>query len=77
MQAYDLVKLRSTASCQIVGIAAASEGGAVAGVIGMRQSRMIGELDLFLSGDFLTPSPPAEKTTTRQQQARQASTGDG
>lgn len=61
MQAYDLVKLRSTASCQIVGIAAASEGGAVAGVIGKRQSRMIGELDLFLSGDFLTPSPPAER----------------
>ena len=76
MQAYDLVKLRSTASCQIVGIAAASEGGAVAGVIGKRQSRMIGELDLFLSGDFLTPSPAAEKTTVRQQQARQASTGD-
>jgi hypothetical protein len=45
MQAYDLVKLRSTASCRIVGIAAASEGGAVAGVIGKRQSRMIGELD--------------------------------
>jgi hypothetical protein len=55
MQAYDLVKLRSTASCRIVGIAAASEGGAVAGVIGKRQSRMIGELDLFLSADFLTP----------------------
>jgi hypothetical protein len=27
-------------------------------------------------GSFLTPSPPAEKTTARQQQARQASTGD-
>ena len=76
MQAYDLVKLRSTASCQIVGIAAASEGGAVAGVIGKRQSRMIGQLDLFLSADFLTPSPAAEKTAARQQQARQASTGD-
>jgi len=38
---------------------------------------MIGELDLFLSGDFLTPSPPAKKTTARQQQALQASTGDG
>ena len=76
MQAYDLVKLRSTASCQNVGIAAASEGGAVAGVIGKRQSRMIGELDLFLSADFLMPSPPAEKTTDRQQRARQASTGD-
>jgi hypothetical protein len=48
------------------------EGGAVAGVIGKRQSRMIGESDLCLSGDFLTPSPPAEKTTARQQQARQA-----
>ena len=61
MQAYDLVKLRSTAPCRIVGIAAASEGGAVAGVIGKRQSRMIGELDLFLSGDFLTPSPTSRK----------------
>ena len=71
-----LVKLRSTASCRIVGIAAASEGGAVAGVIGKRQSRMIGQLDLFLSADFLTPSPAAEKTAARQQQARQASTGD-
>jgi len=40
MQAYDLVKLRSTAPCRIVGIAAASEGGAVAGVIGTRQSHM-------------------------------------
>jgi hypothetical protein len=77
MQAYDLVKLRSTASCQIVGIAAASEGGTVAGVIGKRQTRMFGGSNLFLSGDFLTPSPPAEKTTARQQQARQASTGDG
>ena len=37
----------------------------------------IGESDLFLSGDFLTPSPPPKKTTARQQQARQASTGDG
>ena len=61
MQAYDLVKLRSTASCRIVGIAAASEGGAVAGVIGKRQSRMIGELDLFLSGDFLTPFASSRK----------------
>ena len=52
MQAYDLVNLRSTASCRIVGIAAASEGGAVAGVIDKRQSRMIGELDLFLSADW-------------------------
>jgi hypothetical protein len=77
MQAYDLVKLRSTASCRIVRIAAASKGGAIAGVIGTRQSRMIGESDHFLSGDFLTPSPPAKKTTARQQQARQASTGDG
>jgi hypothetical protein len=61
MQAYDLVKLRSTASCRIVGIAAASEGGAVAGVIGKRQSRMIGELDLFLSADFLTPFASSRK----------------
>jgi hypothetical protein len=37
---------------------------------------MIGGSDLFLSGDFLTPSPPSKKTTARQQQARQASTGD-
>jgi hypothetical protein len=29
------------------------------------------------SGDFLTPSPPAEKATARQAQAGQASTGDG
>jgi hypothetical protein len=29
------------------------------------------------SDDFLTPSPPAEKTTARQDQARKASTGDG
>ena len=61
MQAYDLVKLRSTASCRIVGIAAASEGGAVAGVIGTRQSRMIGESDLFLSADFLTPFASSRK----------------
>src|SRR5215510_3786731 len=39
-KAYDLVKLRSTAPCRIVGIAAASERGAVAGVIGKRQSHM-------------------------------------
>jgi hypothetical protein len=77
MQAYDLVKLRSTASCRIVGIAAASEGGAVAGVFGKRQSRMIGESDLFLSGDFLTPFASSRKTAARQQQARQTSTGDG
>jgi hypothetical protein len=38
---------------------------------------MIGELDLFLSGDFLTPSPAAEKAAARQHQARQASTVDG
>jgi hypothetical protein len=29
------------------------------------------------SGNLLPPSPPAEKATARQQQARQASTGDG
>src|SRR5258708_26568050 len=36
-------------------------GGAVAGVIGKRQSRMIGELDLFLSADFLTPFASSRK----------------
>jgi hypothetical protein len=30
-----------------------------------------------LSGDFPTPSPPAEKTTARQDQAGQACTRDG
>ena len=29
------------------------------------------------SGAFLTPPPPAEKATARQDQAREASTGDG
>src|SRR5437660_550030 len=29
------------------------------------------------SGDFLPPSPPAEKATARQDQAGKASTGDG
>jgi hypothetical protein len=29
------------------------------------------------SGDFLPPSPPSEKATARQDQARQASTRDG
>jgi hypothetical protein len=29
------------------------------------------------SADFLPPSPPAEKATTRQDQAGQTSTGDG
>jgi hypothetical protein len=29
------------------------------------------------SGDFLPPSPPAEKTTGRKDQAGQSSTGDG
>jgi hypothetical protein len=29
------------------------------------------------SGDFLPPSPPAEKATASQDQTRQASTGDG
>jgi hypothetical protein len=29
------------------------------------------------SGDFLPPSPPAEKATARQDQAGQASAGDG
>jgi len=29
------------------------------------------------SGDFLPPSPPAEKATARQDQARKSSTGDG
>jgi hypothetical protein len=29
------------------------------------------------SGDFLPPSPPAEKTTARQDQPRQSRTGDG
>jgi hypothetical protein len=29
-----------------------------------------------LSGDFLSPSPPAEKTTARQDQAGQSGTGD-
>src|SRR5437660_12513854 len=29
------------------------------------------------SGDFLPPSPPGEKATTHQDQARQSSTGDG
>src|SRR5499433_1743833 len=31
----------------------------------------------WCSGDLLPPSPPAEKATTRQDQAGQASTGDG
>jgi hypothetical protein len=31
----------------------------------------------MMSGDFLTPSPPAEKATARQDQARKSGTGDG
>jgi hypothetical protein len=30
----------------------------------------------MMSGDFLTASPPGKKTTARQEQARQSSTGD-
>jgi hypothetical protein len=32
---------------------------------------------MICSGDFLTPAPPGEKATTRQDQAGQASAGDG
>ena len=47
MQAYDLVTRRSTAPCRIVGIAAASEGEAVAAVIGKHkdQARQAGTRD--------------------------------